>query len=128
MAKARINEVAAELLKQARAGKISWQTVEGRENAFQASFPDTSVVVSRWSLLHDAPWATLRDLANGFGPDVAAYRLEVLDQSGEVVESLLTVPGQLAYRNLREAFDLAKQRISPTEESVDRVLEHLRQT
>ncbi|HEU0021266.1 MAG TPA: hypothetical protein VFR55_06290 [Dehalococcoidia bacterium] len=127
MAKARINEVAAELLKQARAGKISWQIVEGRESAYQASFPDTSLVVSRWSLLHDSPWATVRDLSNSFGPDFSTYRLEVLNDSGEIVESLITVPGQFAYRNLREVFDLAKGRTSPTEESIDRVLEHLRQ-
>jgi hypothetical protein len=128
MVKARINEVAAELLKQARADKIGWQAVEGRESAYQASFPDASVVVSRWSPLHNSPWAILRDLSNGFSPDVAIYRLEVLNPSGEIVESLLTVPGQLAYRNLREVFDLAKRRTSPTEESIDRVLEHLRQT
>lgn len=128
MAKARTNEVAAELLKQARADKISWQIVEGRESAFQASFPDTSLVVSRWSPLHNSPWATVRDLSNGFSPDVATYRLEVVNDSGEIVESLLTVPGQYAHRNLREVFDLAKRQTSPTEESIDRVLGHLRQT
>jgi hypothetical protein len=127
MAKARINEVAAELLQQARAGKITWQVVEGRENAYQASFPDSSVVVSRWSLLHNSPWTTLRDLSNSFSPDVATYRLEVLNGSSEIVESLLTVPGQSVYRNLREVFDLAKGQTSPSEESINRVLEHLRQ-
>jgi hypothetical protein len=126
MVKARINEVAAELLQQARAGKIVWQIVEGRDSAYQASFPDASVVVSRWSPLHNSPWAILRDLSNSFGPDVATYRLEVLNPAGEVVESLLTVPGQLAHRNLREVFDLANQRTSPAEESIDRVLHHLR--
>lgn len=127
MVKARINEVAAELLQQARAGKIVWQIVEGRDSAYQASFPDASVVVSRWSPLHNSPWAILRDLSNSFGPDVATYRLEVLNPAGEVVESLLTVPGQLAHRNLREVFDLARGQTSPTEESIDRVLEHLRE-
>ncbi|MDA1219241.1 MAG: hypothetical protein O2909_07350 [Chloroflexi bacterium] len=128
MAKARINEVAEELLKQALADKINWKIVEGRENAYQASFPDTSLVVSRWSPLHNSPWATVRDLSNSFSPDVATYRLEVLNDSGEIVESLLTLPGQFAYRNLRKVFELAKRQTSPTEESIDRVLGHLRQT
>jgi hypothetical protein len=128
MANARINEVAGELLKQARADKISWQIVEGRDDAYQASFPDISLVVLRWSPLQNSPWATLRDLSNSFSPDIATYRLELLNESGEVVESLLTLPGQFAYRNLREVFDLAKRQSSPTEESIDRVLKHLRQT
>jgi len=128
MAKARINEVAGELLKQARADKISWQIVESRVDAYQASFPDTSLVVSRWSPLQDASWAILRDLPNSFNLKIAIYRLELLNESGEVVESLMALPGQFAYRNLREVFDLAKRQRSPTEESIDRVLEHLRQT
>lgn len=128
MPKARINEVAEELLKQSRADKISWQLVEGKENAYQSFFPETSVVVSRWSPLHNSPWATVRDLSNSFSQDVATYRLEVLNESGEIVESLLTLPGQFSYRNLREVFKLAERQASPTEESIDRVLEHLRQT
>tara|TARA_B100001146_G_C16054416_1_gene379316 strand:- start:85 stop:471 length:387 start_codon:yes stop_codon:yes gene_type:complete len=128
MAKARINEVAEELLKQARADKISWQIVEGRDDAYQASFPDTSLVVSRWSPLQNSSWATLRDLSNGFSPDIATYRLELLNEYGEVVESLLTLLGQFAYRNLSEVFDLAKRQSSPSEESIDRVLKHLKQT
>jgi len=128
MAKAKINEISGELLKQARADKISWQIVEGRDDAYQASFPDTSLVVSRWSPLQNSPWATLRDLSNSFSPDIATYRLDLLNESGEVVESLLTLPRQFAYRNLREVFDLAKRQSGPTEESIDRVLKHLRQT
>ena len=128
MAKARINEVAEELLKQARADKISWQIVEGRDDAYQASFPDTSLVVSRWSPLQNSSWATLRDLSNGFSPDIATYRLELLNEYGEVVESLLTLLGQFAYRNLSEVFDLAKRQSSLSEGSIDRVLKHLKQT
>ena len=128
MAKARINEVAEELLKQARADKISWQIVEGRDDAYQASFPDTSLVVSRWSPLQNSSWATLRYLSNSFSPDIATYRLELLNEYGEVVESLLTLLGQFAYRNLSEVFDLAKRQSSPSEESIDRVLKHLKQT
>ena len=128
MAKARINGVAQELLKQARADKVSWQIVEGRNDAYQASFPDTSLVVSRWSPLQNSSWATLRDLSNSFSLDIATYRLELLNESGEVVEALLTLPGQFAYQNLCAVFDLAKQQSSPTEESIERVLKHLRQT
>jgi len=128
MAKARINEVAGDLLKQARADKIIWQIGEGRDDAYQASFPDTSLVVSRWSPLLNSSWATLRYLSNSFSPDIAIYRLELLNESGEIVESLLTLPGQFAYRNLREVFNLAKRQTSHAEESIDRVLHHLRQT
>ena len=73
MAKARINEVARELLNQAQADKISWQIVESRVDAYQASFPDTSIIVSRWSPLKNSYWATLRDLPNTFSLEIATY-------------------------------------------------------
>ena len=128
MGKARINQVAEELLLHARADKIKWEIVDNQETAYRTSFPETALIVSRWSPLHNAPWAQVRDLANSISLDLAAYRLELLNDSGDVVESLLTIPGQATYRRLREVYQLAHRQASYSEKSIDEVLQHLRQT
>ena len=128
MTKARINQVAEELLIQARADKIKWEIVDDQETAYRTSFPETALIVSRWSPLHNAPWAQVRDLANSISLDLAAYRLELLNDSGDVIESLLTIPGQATYRRLREVYQLAHRQASYSEKSIDEVLQHLRQT
>ena len=128
MVKARINQVAEELLIQARADKLKWEIIEDRETAYLTSFPETSLIVSRWSPLHNAPWAEVRDLANSISLDLATYRLELLNDAGEILESLLTIPGQASYRRLREVYQLAHRQASYSEKSIDEVLQHLRQT
>ena len=128
MAKSRMHQVAEELLQQSQAGKINWTAVEGGRDAYKVVLPDTTLVVSRWSPLGNTPWATLRDLSRSFSVDFGAYRLELLNESNEVVETLLAVPGQSAYRVLRETLGLAQQRANHTEEKIDQVLEYLRQT
>lgn len=127
MAKASINQVAEELLKQARADKIKWEVIDDRETAFRTSFPETSLIVSRWSPMHNAPWAEVRALANSISLDLATYRLELLNDSGEVLESLLTLPGQAAYRHLREVYQLAHGQASYAEKNINEVLQNLRQ-
>ena len=128
MTKSRINQVAEELLIQARADKITWEIVDNQETAYRTSFPETALIISRWSPLHNAPWAPVRDLANSISLDLATYRLELLNDSGDVVESLLTIPGQASYRRLREVYQLAHRQASYSEKSIDEVLQHLRQT
>jgi hypothetical protein len=128
MATSRMYQVAEELLQQTRAGKINWAAAEGRKDAYKVVLPNTTLVISRWSPLGGSPWAAVRDLSRSFSVEVAAYRLELLNGSNEVVETLLAVPGQSAYRVLRETFGLAQQRASHTEEKIDQVLEYLRQT
>lgn len=125
MAKSRLVQVAEQLLQQSRAGKVTWQTVENRESAYRVSFPDATLVVSRRSPLRDSPWAPVRDLSHSFGVDVASYRLELLDQANQVVESLLAVPGQSTYRILRETFARAQSQVSHAEENVDKVMQYL---
>ncbi len=127
MAKARIIQVVEELLIQSRVDKINWEIVNNRETAYRTSFPETALIVSRWSPLHNALWAQVRDLANSISLDLATYRLELLNDSGEVLESLLTIPGQATYRRLREVYRLAHRQASHSEKSIDQVLQHLRQ-
>jgi len=128
MAKTRIIQVVEELLTQTRGDKINWEIADNRETAYRTSFPETALIVSRWSPLHNAPWAQVRDLANSISLDLATYRLELLNNSGEVLESLLTIPGQATYRHLREVYQLAHRQASHSEKSIDQVLQHLRQT
>lgn len=128
MAKARIIQVVEELLTQTRADKINWEIADNRETTYRTSFPETALIVSRWSPLRNAPWTQVRDLANSISLDLATYRLELLNDSGEVLESLLTIPGQATHRRLREVYQLAHRQASHSEKSIDQVLQHLRQT
>ena len=66
--------------------------------------------------------------ANSISLDLATYRLELLNDTGEILESLLTIPGQASYRRLREVYQLAHRQASYSEKSIDEVLQHLRQT
>ena len=128
MVKSQMAQVAEQLLQQSRAGKVAWEAAPGRESAFQVSFPDTILVVSRWSPLRDSPWSTVRDLSKSLGVDVASYRLELLDADRQVVEILLAVPGQTAHRTLRQVYARAHSQVSHAEESINKVMEYLRET
>jgi hypothetical protein len=128
MARSRMTQVAEQLLQQSRSGKVTWEQVENRENAFKVAFPDTTLVVSRWSPLRGSSWTMVRDLSRTFGVDVAVYKLELLDEANEVVDVLLGIPGQVAYRMLRDTFALAHGHASHTEENIDKVMEYLRET
>jgi len=129
MAKSRMHQVAEELLQQSRAGKINWTAVEDRRDAYKVVLPYTTLVISRWSPLGNLSWDALRDLSRSLSVDFGAYRLELLNESNEVVETLLAVmPSQSAYGALRETFGLAQQRAHRTDEKIDQVLEYLRQT
>jgi hypothetical protein len=123
-----MHQVAEQLLQQSRAGKINWAAAEGRKDAYKVVLPDTTLIISRWSPLGSSPWATVRDLSRSFSVDFGAYRLELLNESNEIVETLLAVPGQSAYRVLRDTFELAQSRASHREDKIDQVLEYLRQT
>jgi hypothetical protein len=127
MANLKMLQVAEQLLQQSRAGKVAWAPAETRENAYQVAFPDTTLVISRWSPLRDSPWATVRDLSNCLGVDVASYRLELLDAGSQVVETLLAVPGQTAHRTLRQIFARAQAQARHAEENISKVMEYLRE-
>jgi hypothetical protein len=123
-----MTQVAEHLLQQSRAGKVGWEMSETRQNAYKVTFPDTTLVISRWSPLRDSSWATMRDLSRTFCVDAAVYRLELLNAANEVVETLLGIPGQIAYRTLRDIFALAQGQVTHAEENIDKVLEYLRET
>ena len=128
MPKSRMTQVAEHLLQHSRAGKVGWEMSETRQNAYKVTFPDTTLVISRWSPLRDSSWATMRDLSRTFCVDAAVYRLELLNAANEVVETLLGIPGQIAYRTLRDIFALAQGQVTHAEENIDKVLEYLRET
>jgi hypothetical protein len=128
MAKSRMTQVAEQLLQQSRSGKVTWEQVENRENAYKVAFPDMTLVISRWSPLLGSSWTAVRDLSRTFGVDMAVYKLELLDESNNVVEVLLCMPGQTAYRTLRDTFAQAHGQVTHAEENIDKVMEYLRET
>ena len=126
MSRPKIRQLLDELLKQTKADTISWEPVESQKDSYKASFPGTSLIVSRWSALRNSSCAMVTDLSKSFSVDINTYRLELLEGDDQTVETLLTVPGQSAYRALRETFNLAGQQASQADKSIDRVLGHLR--
>ena len=130
MNKSRMEQLAQELLRQSREGKVTWEEIasQGCEESYRVAFADVALVVSKWQPLRNSSWQPLRDLSNSFKLNIAAYRLELRNDAGETTESLLAVPGQAAYRALREVFCLARRQASPAERDIDKALEYLRGT
>ena len=128
MPKTRMTQVAEQLLQQSRNEKVAWEVLEGKNYAYKVDYPDTTVVISSWSLLRDVAWDPISDLAKSLSLNIATYRLELQDSTGQVDEALLAVPGQAVHKVLRDVFDLAHRQASPTEENIDKILEYLKGT
>ncbi len=123
-----MTQAAEELLQQSRADKVRWEVVEGRKHAYKVAYPDTTVIISSWSLPRDVAWDPISDLATSLNLGVSTYRLELLDSTGEVDEALLAIPGQAVHKTLRDVYDLAHRQASPAEGNIDKVLEYLKGT
>ena len=128
MAKSRMTQVAEELLQQSGSDNVAWEAVEGRKYAYKVAYPDTTVIISSWSLLRDAAWDPISDLAASFNLSIGTYRLELLDSTGQVDEALLAIPGQAVHKILRDIYESAHRQTSPAEGNIDKVLEYLKGT
>ena len=128
MTRSSMDQLSEELLQQTREGKVAWEEVEGGQDAYRVAFADITLIVSKWAPLRHSSWQPLRDFSNSFNLDIATYRLELRNDAGEVEESLAAIPGQAAYRVLREVFALAHHQASHTERNIDKAIEYLRGT
>ncbi len=93
-----MTQAAEELLQQSRADKVRWEVVEGRKHAYKVAYPDTTVIISSWSLPRDVARDPISDLATSLNLGVSTYRMELLDSTGEVDEALLAIPGQAVHK------------------------------
>ena len=110
-----INEVASELLRRSRDGKIPWKQTR-RDNEYRVSFPDVSLAISR---------------ASGH------YQLDLINESGSVIGSLEYSPLSLfseteetealesRKETLKEIYDLAEAHVQ--EEVAQKALQYLKQ-
>ena len=128
MTQTNMDQLCEELLQQSQEGKLAWEEVEGQEYAYAVAFPDLTLVVSSWAPLRNCSWQPVRELSNSLNLDIATYRLELQDDTGEATETLLAIPGQANYRVLRGVFDLAHRQASHAGRNMDKALEYLRGT
>ncbi|MCY4364962.1 MAG: hypothetical protein OXE17_01850 [Chloroflexi bacterium] len=110
-----LNEVASELLRRSRDGKIPWKQTR-RDSEYRVSFPDVSLAIF---------------CASGH------YRLDLINETGSVIESLeyspLSIFTQTGKRDelesrsktLKEIYDLAEAHVQ--EEVAQRALQYLKQ-
>ncbi|MDE2940650.1 MAG: hypothetical protein OXR67_17285 [Chloroflexota bacterium] len=111
-----MNEVATELLRRSRDGKIAWKQTR-RDNEYRVSFPDVSLTISSQ-------------------PGLDIYRLDLINETGSVTESLEWNPfysptpmpsadaSQL--QTLKEIYGLAEAYVQ--EEVAQRALQYLKET
>ena len=110
-----INEVASELLRRSRDGKIPWKQTR-RDNEYRVSFPDVSLSIFCGSGL---------------------YRLDLINETGSTIGSLEYSPLMFPQtgnqedlesrkETLKEIYDLAEAHVQ--EEVAQRALQYLKQT
>ena len=128
MPKSRMTQVAEELLQHSGSDNVAWEAVEGRKYCYKVAYPDTTVIISSWSLLQDVAWNPISDLAANFNLSIGTYRLELLDSAGHVDGALLAIPGQAIHQTMRGIYESAHRQTSPAEANIDKVLEYLKGT
>ena len=126
MTRANMHELSEELLLQTQEGKVTWEEMEGSQDTYKVTFTDIALVISKWAPLSQSSWQPLRDFSNSLNLDIATYSLELCNDSGEVEERLVAIPGQATHRVLREVFDLAQRQASPAGRNIEKALEYLR--
>ena len=109
MPESRMNEVAQELLSQSSGHKVSWEETS-RRGSYRVVYPDVVLIISR-------TYPTLED---------SELSLELMGETGRVVDSLDTQPEDDMYAVLGQIFDLAEQHVR--EIGINKALDYLKQT
>ena len=101
-------ELAGQLLDSARAGKIKWSQGVG-SNSYSANLPDVSLVITR------------RDIR-----PPRTYFLELVNNEGEMIESLSPYTSEEEHNVLTEIHDLARRYVLDIDGNIDKALDYLR--
>ena len=109
MPESRMNEVAQELLSQSSGHKVGWEETS-RRGSYRVVFPDVVLIISR-------TYPTLEE---------SELSLELMGETGRVVDSLDTQPEDDMYAVLIQIFDLAGQHVR--ELGINKALDYLKQT
>ena len=109
MPESRMNGVAQELLSQSSGHKVGWEETS-RRGSYRVVFPDVVLIISR-------TYPTLEE---------SELSLELMGETGRVVDSLDTQPEDDMYAVLIQIFDLAGQHVR--ELGINKALDYLKQT
>ena len=110
MPESRMNEVAQELLSQSRDHNVTWED-SATKGSYRVFFPDVVLVISR-------SYRSLEESSN--------LLLELMNDSGRVVDCLDTTSEEAMHSVLSEIFDLAEQHVRDT--GVNKALDYLKRT
>lgn len=104
MQESKMVELADQLLRSTRARKLDWD--EGIEkNSFTVHFPDVSL--------------SIVNSVSGF------FTLELINDEGDVIETLPSRPGNTAYDTLREIYDMARRQVLDIDGTINKAIEYL---
>lgn len=127
MAGSRMIELAEQLSKRARDGKVTFEKAPG-EDSYRVRFPDMAVVIARLSWLPAPPppppgFPPLPDLRR---VSTYGFRLELFDdESGAMIGSLAATTGDPEHKVLRDIYQIAEGAESDVEAKIDKALKYL---
>ena len=110
MPESRIDEVAQELLGQSKEDKVDWEST-GARASYRVIFPDVILTISRVYL----------DIGQ-----TSDLRLELMNETGRVINLLETAPKDHMHALLEQIFDLAEQHVRNA--GIDKALENLKRS
>lgn len=109
MDESRMNEVAQALLSQSKDNEVVWEE-SSRKGSYRVVFPDVVLTVSK-----TYPSSEESDVT-----------LELMNETGRVVDSLSTYPDNDMHSILSQIFELAEQHVRDT--GINKALGYLKQT
>lgn len=107
MAETKMQELARKLLGQSKEDKVDWED-SGRRGSFRVIFPDVALTISRRSP----------------SSEESELQFELMNESGRVIDYLLTSPEDSMHSTLSQIFDLADEHIRET--GISKALEYLK--
>ena len=110
MPESRMNELAQNLLDQSNQDKIDWEST-GARASYRVIFPDVVLTISRVHL-------DIRETSD--------LRLELMNETGRVLNLLETAPEDSMHSLLEQIFDLAERHVRDA--GIDKALENLKRS
>ena len=114
MPESRINEVAQALLSQSKDHEVAWEE-SSKRGSYRVVFPDVVLAISR----EDGIYEERGDIKQGI-----LYKLELMNETGRVIETLDSKPEDTTHTILGQIFDLAEQHVR--DRGIDKALGYLK--
>lgn len=108
MPESKMHELAQKLLGQSKDEKVDWEDI-GRRGSYRVIFPDVALTITR-------VWEDLEEASD--------LRLELMNETGSVIDSIETEPEDAMHSLLSQIFDLAQQHVQRI--GINKALEYLK--